>query len=611
VRAWPEGVPHRIDPGTETLWDGYAARAQREPDAHGLHCLGRSWTWRELVGQAEHLAGALQRLGVAPGDRVVLFSQNCPQFVIGFHAIVRCGAVVVPINPMNKAAELEGYLRDAQPVAAIASSDIAGELATAAAVLCEGGSAGHGAGGGNGGGDGPGTRDGNDRGNRGGNAPAAGSDRLRHLIVFDLADALSPELQRDPSPLPAAWRDWLPLRHARPSLAQGDVHDWSALIGPRHAPAPVDLQAGDLVLLPYTSGTTGQPKGCLHTHSTLLHNALGAAPWLDMRAGDVLLVAVPMFHITGLVMGMLATIRHGGTLVVLPRWDRIEAARAIARHRVTHWPNIPTMVIDLLAAPELAQFDLGSLRYIGGGGAAMPEAVAARLHEQFGLSYVEGYGLTETAAPTHTNPRHAARRHCLGIPWISTEARVVDPATLAPMPVGEVGEILVHGPQVFHGYWGKVQETEAAFVTLDGRRWFRTGDLGRVDADGYYYIADRLKRMINASGFKVWPAEVEALLHHHPAVQEACVIARRDPYRGETVKAVIVPRPEHRARVSARDIVEWAREHMAAYKYPREIDFVDALPRSASGKVMWRTLQAEQDARDAGNAGDAATTPGA
>jgi fatty-acyl-CoA synthase len=281
--------------------------------------------------------------------------------------------------------------------------------------------------------------------------------------------------------------------------------------------------------------------------------------------------------------------------VVLPRWDRRVAARVIGTHRVTHWANIPTMVIDLLSGDDLAEYELGSLRYIGGGGASMPDAVGERLREVFGLSYVEGYGLTETAAPTHCNPLHAPRLRCLGIPFIGTTALVIDPDTLAPVPDGQPGEIVVAGPQVFKGYWGNERATAAAFITVQGLRYFRTGDLGVRDADGYYTIADRLKRMINASGFKVWPAEVEALMLRHPAIKEACVIALRDAYRGESPKALVVLHDAQRGRVRPEDIVAWAREHMAAYKVPREVEFVDELPRTASGKVLWRRAQARQD----------------
>jgi fatty-acyl-CoA synthase len=303
---------------------------------------------------------------------------------------------------------------------------------------------------------------------------------------------------------------------------------------------------------------------------------------------------VPMFHITGMVSLMHANIYAGTTLVMMPRWDRDLAGRLISNWKVTTWTNIPTMVIDLLGSPRFDQYDLSSLVYIGGGGAAMPQPVAQRLWEQFGLRYAEGYGLTETAAPSHTNPPDATKQQCLGIPFISCDARVVDPETLQELPPGEQGEIIIHGPMVFSGYWKKPEATEAAFIEFEGKRFFRSGDLGRVDEDGYFFLTDRLKRMINASGFKVWPAEVEALMFRHPAIQEACVISARDSYRGETVKAIVVLRASHRGQVSEQDIVDWCRENMAVYKVPRIVEFVEALPKSGSGKVMWRTLQEAQ-----------------
>jgi fatty-acyl-CoA synthase len=252
------------------------------------------------------------------------------------------------------------------------------------------------------------------------------------------------------------------------------------------------------------------------------------------------------------------------------------------------------MVIDLFASPNYQSFDLSSLVSLAGGGAAMPQAVAERLQREFGITFTEGYGLTETAAPSHLNPPDRAKLQCLGIPFFSTDARVVDPTTLEPLPPGEVGEIAMHGPEVFNGYWKHPDATAAAFFELDGRRYFRSGDLGRMDEEGYFFITDRLKRMINASGFKVWPSEVELLLYRHPAVAEACIISARDEYRGETVKAVIVLRTEARGQTSAQDIIAWSREHMAAYKVPRQVEFVDSLPKSGSGKVMWRLLQEKE-----------------
>jgi fatty-acyl-CoA synthase len=256
------------------------------------------------------------------------------------------------------------------------------------------------------------------------------------------------------------------------------------------------------------------------------------------------------------------------------------------------------MVIDLMGSPNFARFDLSSLVFIGGGGAAMPQAVAQRLWEQYGLRYVEGYGLTETAAPSHSNPPDSPKQQCLGVPFIGVDARVVDPTTLAEMPTGESGEIVMRGPQIFKGYWKRPDATAEAFVEIDGHTFFRSGDMGRVDEEGYFFMTDRLKRMINASGFKVWPAEVEALMFRHPAIQEACIVATHDSYRGESVKAVVVLRASHQGTVSEQDIMDWCRDNMAVYKVPRKVQFVDALPKSGAGKVMWRLLQ-EQEAATA------------
>jgi fatty-acyl-CoA synthase len=295
--------------------------------------------------------------------------------------------------------------------------------------------------------------------------------------------------------------------------------------------------------------------------------------------------------------GMNAPLHVGATLVVLSRWDRDCAALQIERAGVTNWSAITTMMVDFLSNPKLAGYDLSSLRQLGGGGAAMPEAVARKLEEVIGLPFVEGYGLSETMAPTHINPPLRPKRQCAGIPFFNTDARVLDLETGKELPVGETGEIVVHGPQVFQGYWKQPQATADAFVEHDGKRFFRTGDLGYYDEEGYFFITDRLKRMINASGFKVWPAEVEAMLYAHPDIQEACVIGTRDAHRGETVKAVVVLKAASRGRVKEEDVVSWAKEHMAAFKYPRVVQFVEQLPKTATGKVFWRKLQEEENKR--------------
>jgi fatty-acyl-CoA synthase len=245
--------------------------------------------------------------------------------------------------------------------------------------------------------------------------------------------------------------------------------------------------------------------------------------------------------------------------------------------------------------PEIERYDLSSIRKLSGGGAAMPAAVAQRLQNR-GITYYEGYGLSETMAATHLNPPGRAKQQCLGIPIYGVDSRVVDPVTLSELPAGEIGEIVTRGPQVFLGYWNKPAATAEAFIEIDGKPFLRTGDLGRVDEDGYFFMVDRLKRMINASGFKVWPSEVESLMYQHPAVLEACVIGTSEAYRGETVKALVVPRAEWRGRIDEQALIAWCRENMAAYKVPRIIAFVDALPKSGSGKIQWRELQDRENA---------------
>lgn len=557
-KSWPKRLPHSLTVPATSLWDNLAISARRYPEKAAIVFFGRRYPYAELQRQAERLAARLHAMGVRKGDRVVLDMQNCPQLVIAHFAILRANAVVVPVNPMNRAEELKHYIVDPDAKVAITTADLAAEIARADAELPQ-------------------------------------EQRLAHLVVTQFTDAFDPAAP-DAGPMPEAWKPWLLTRHALPDLASGRVTAWTEALANDLPLPPLEVGPADLAVLPYTSGTTGNPKGCMHPHRSLLHNAMASSLWGNATPEAVTLLVVPMFHITGMVSVMHSNIYTGSTLVMMPRWDRDVAGWLISNWRVTNWTNIPTMVIDLLGSPNFGSYDLSSLAYIGGGGAAMPQAVAQRLYDLFQLRYVEGYGLTETAAPSHTNPPDAPKQQCLGVPFLSCDARVVDPETLRELPPGESGEILIHGPMVFDGYWKRPDATAEAFVMLDGKRFFRSGDLGRMDEDGYFFMTDRLKRMINASGFKVWPAEVEALMFRHPAIQEACVISARDTYRGETVKAVVVLRASHQGKVSEQDIVEWCRQNMAVYKVPRIVEFAAALPKSGSGKVMWRALQ-EAEAR--------------
>ena len=554
---WPRRLPRQLAVPETTLWFNLEVAATRYPHKTAYVYGGRTLSFAELKQQAEALAGWLQAQGVGRGDRVAIYLQNCPQYVIAFYAVMRADAVVVPVNPMNRADEFEHYIVDPDTKVVICAADLAGFVATADAAV-----------------------------------PA--DKRLQRVLVVRYADALpEPGAVVDPAlALPPAIEQWL---RAEPPLPEGYAR-WQEALAAGLAPGPSRAQPDDLALLPYTSGTTALPKGCMHTHRTLMPNVVGGGVWTASGAEAVSLGVVPMFHITGMIYGLHAPIMGGSTVVLMPRWERELAGRLISRYRVSHFTCIPTMIIDLFGSPNWASFDLSSLRYLSGGGAAMPQAVAERLQKEFGITFAEGYGLTETAAPSHANPPERAKLQCLGMPIFGVDSRVVDPLTLQELPPGEVGEIITRGPMVFKGYWRHPEATKAAFVEFEGRSYFRTGDLGRMDEEGYFFITDRLKRMINASGFKVWPAEVEMLLYKHPAVQEACIIAARDAYRGETVKAVVVLRAEARGRTTDQDIIDWSREHMAAYKVPRQVRFVDALPKSGSGKVMWRLLQDQEQA---------------
>jgi fatty-acyl-CoA synthase len=555
--VWPSRLPRQLVVPETPLWFNLQVSATRYPNKPAYVFFGQPLTFGELMQRAEALAGWLQAHGVAQGDRVLVFMQNCPQYVIAFYAVQRAGAVVVPVNPMNRVDEFGHYITDPRAKVALTTADLAPVVAEASARLPE-------------------------------------AQRLTHIVATRLAEAMPAELNPAEAPSPAML-EWL---RADPPLPAGPtpVTRWADALAAGHAPQPVTTGPDDMALLPYTSGTTGLPKGCIHTHRTLMPNIVGGGLWGHASAESTSLGVVPMFHITGMMYGVLGSVYLGSTVVLMPRWDRELAGRLISRHRVTHWTCIPTMIIDLFGSPNYKSFDLTSLRYLSGGGAAMPQAVAERLQQEFGLTFAEGYGLTETAAPSHGNPPERAKLQCLGIPIYGVDSRIVDPVTLQELPAGESGEIVTHGPMVFKGYWGHEQATKDAFIQIDGKAFFRTGDMGRRDEEGYFFITDRLKRMINASGFKVWPSEVELLLFKCPLVQEACVIGTHDAYRGETVKAVIVLRAEHRGHAKEQHVIDWAREHMAAYKVPKIVEFADSLPKSGSGKVMWRVLQEKEKA---------------
>ncbi|HEX7911587.1 MAG TPA: long-chain fatty acid--CoA ligase [Paraburkholderia sp.] len=546
----PDGMPRPLSVPQTSLYTNLDVSANRHPDKAAILYYGNSLSYGQLQREVEAMAGFLQqRCGVARGERVVLYMQNSPQFVIAFYAILRADAVVVPVNPMNRTSELQHIFEDSGAKVAFVGEELMEQV-----------------------------------------RPLSGC-HVDHAVVARYADYLRDQTDL---PLPDMLTSTLEQAQADAADAAGVIR-WNDALSGGFLPSAHASGPEDLAVIPYTSGTTGRPKGCIHTHRSVMHSTVSCGEWPNLPDDSVLLCSVPLFHVTGMQNCMNMPIYIGATMAIMTRWDAQCAALLIERQRVSTWISVPTMVIDLLNLPGIGQFDLSSITYLSGGGAAMPQAVAQQIQDRWRIAYVEGYGLTETMAATHTNPPKRSKPQCMGVPVFNTYSLIVDPDSLVPLGVGETGEILVSGPQVFVGYWNAPEASRDAFATIAGRRYLRTGDLGYVDRDGYFFVVDRLKRMINASGYKVWPAEVEAMLFEHPAIQEACVIATHDRRRGESVKAVIVLR--HSACVTEQEIVAWARQHMAAYKVPRVITFADSLPRTASGKIQWKQLQEAENLR--------------
>lgn len=537
---WPPDLPRQIDMPAQSVAQNLIDTATRLPNKVAVHYYGARITYGQLLDQVERIAGWLQARGVSRGDRVLLYMQNSPQWIIGYYAIMRADAAVIPVNPMNRQAELEHLATDTEASVALVGSELVNYI-----------------------------------------QPLIGTGQLNHVLSAAYADMADPDGDiRLPDP----------LANLSDTDATGTgVTRWRDAIADDIAPLAHLATPEDLAVIPYSSGTTGNPKGCTHCHKSVQATIHAYVHWSPFTETETLLAVLPYFHVTGMQNSMNAPIQAGSTIILMTRWDRDLAAKLIAQHKVTMFRSITTMVIDILNAPDFDTYDLSTLTSMGGGGAAMPKAIAAKLKDRIGLDFVEGYGLSETIAATHINPNHAPKMQCLGIPLFDVDARVLDVDTGAELGPNQPGEIVMNGPQIFKGYWQNPKATKAAFIELEGKPFFRTGDIGYYDAGGYFFMTDRVKRMINASGFKVWPAEVEALMHHHPDIAEACVIGTPDDRRGETVKAYVVAQ-RGANDLNAEKVIAWCHENMAAYKCPRQIAFVDALPKSGSGKVQWRTL---------------------
>ena len=494
-------------------------------------------TFGEIKAQVDQLATALARLGIGKGDRVGIMLPNCPQYLISFFAIVRLGAIVANVNPIYTAREVEMVARDSGMRAIITLDALAETILSIQA-----------------------------------------QSQIEQVITTSL-EAYSADSQAA-APAPQGTLSFSSL------LAAVDEPDL-----PR-----VDIDAEDVAVLQYTGGTTGVPKGAMLTHANLYAAILQGSVWSSYfteRGNERILLVIPYFHVYGMVVGAIFGVWCGAMQILIPKFDVNLLLEAIKRYQPTYFPGVPTLFISLLNHKEAKRYGLDRVRRFNSGSAPLPIEVIEQFEQLSGAMLYEGYGMTETTALGTTTPTLAKRKPgSIGLPVTGTECKIVDLETgEREVPAGEEGELCMRGPQVMKGYWNKPQET--AHALRDG--WLHTGDVARMDEDGYFYIVQRKKDMIIVSGFNVYPNEVEEVLFTHPAVKEAAVIGVPCAYRGEAVKAFIVLKPE--AQAAAEELIDYCRAHLARYKVPSLIEFAESLPKSAVGKVLRRELREAEEAR--------------
>lgn len=511
--------------------------AERYPERPAILYYGTEIYYSRLYAEAERMAGFLQKdLGVRKGDRVMLYLQNSPQFVVGYYAALRAGAVIVPVNPMLLGEELAHYVGDSGARVALAGAELADRI-----------------------------------------SPLVDEGRLEHLVVARYADYIEEETGLA---VPES---------AYAALPEGVDVPWREALATGSLPDPPEVGPDDLACLPYTSGTTGRPKGCRHTHRTVQARRRGGgvqrAHAGERRARDPALL--PRHRHAAQHERTRIHRRRDGSDDALGSPDGGGADGAPPRHPLDQHLHDGRGLSRRPGDRAPGSLQLAARRGRRGGASGSGRGEAGAPH---GRPLRRGLRALGDYSQTHMNPPHRPKLQCLGVPAFDVDARIVDPETLAELGPGEQGEIVVSGPQVMLGYWHRPEADEEIFFERDGKHFLHTGDLGTRDEEGYFFLVDRLKRMINASGYKVWPAEVESTLYGHPAVREACVIGVPDERAGETVRTVVVLDEGHES-VSGDEIVEWAKERMAAYKYPRRVEISDALPKSASGKILWRELQ--------------------
>lgn len=546
LQSYPEEIPGTISYDIQPLHGYLEKMASRYPEKKALHFLGKDVTFSDFHDKVKKFANYLQRLGVEKGDRVAIMLPNCPQSVIGYYGTLLAGGIVVQTNPLYTERELEYQLHDSG-AKVILCLDLVFPRVT--------------------------------------NVQKA--TRLEHIIVTRIADFLPfpknllyPFVQKKQTNLVV-------------NVSESEtIHLWKSVERESNAGVEVPCDPeNDLALLQYTGGTTGFPKGVMLTHKNLVSNTLMGAHWLyNCKEGEeVILGVLPFFHVYGMTAVMNLSIMQGYKMVLIPKFDMKMVFEAIKKHKVTLFPGAPTIYIALLNSPLLKEYDISSIQACISGSAPLPVEVQEEFERVTGGKLVEGYGLTESSPVTHGNFLWEKRvPGSIGVPWPDTESIIMSLETGEALPPGEIGEIVVKGPQIMKGYWNKPEETAA--VLQDG--WLHTGDVGYMDEDGFFYVKDRKKDMIVASGFNVYPREVEEVLYECEKVQEVVTIGVPDPYRGETVKAFVVLKEG--TECTEEELDQFARKYLAAYKVPKVYEFRSELPKTTVGKILRRVLIDEE-----------------
>jgi long-chain acyl-CoA synthetase len=556
LQSYDEGVPATIQYPPVALDQLLVDSAARYPEAPaivfgariGTRLVDSTMSYQILDGAVNRFASTLQKLGVARGDRVAIIAPNCPQFVIAYYGIMRAGGVAVPCNFLYTADELQHQLNDARAGTVVVLSPFYEKVCS-----------------------------------------IRGETQVRHIIVTNIKEYFPPLLR-----LLFTFAREKKEGH-RVEVASADDVWFQAFLGNLTSrPEQVAVGPEDTACLLYTGGTTGVPKGTQLTHRNLVSNALAGLRWSHAReANEVTIGALPLFHSYGMTSVMNMAIAGAIAMVLIPDpRDVLHIMSAISKHQATFYPAVPTSYVRINTHPQVKEFDLSSIRVCLSGAAPLPAEVQLEFQALTGCRLVEAYGLTETSPATHVNPLDRNKIGTIGVPWPDTDARIVDVDTgEQESSVGEIGELVIQGPQVMKGYWH--QPTETANVLrehpdLGPGLWLHTGDIARMDEEGYFQIVDRKKDMIICGGFNVYPRDVEDVLYQHPAVREAAVVGIPDRYRGETVKAFVALKTG--ASTTEKEIITFCREHLASYKVPTAVSFVAELPKSVVGKVLRREL---------------------